>query len=115
MPVYGFMSGSAFSVAANAVSTNQLAGQLYEFLQVRSLVRYRASASAAGLNTTLLCVPRPGPVVNDQAISQANRWPILPDDLVTQFPASAGSRLVLTFRNTTVGVLTVNWIVETIG
>ena len=115
MPVYGFMSGAALSVGANSVSTNQLAGQLYEFLQVRSLVRFRAAGSAAGLNTTLIGVPRPGPVVNDQPISQANRWPVLPDDLVTQFPGSAGTRLVLTFRNTTGGALTVNWIVETIG
>lgn len=104
--MYGIMTDSALSVAANAVSANIYAGKLYEFLTRPSIIRIRASASAVGLNFTLLV----GGVayMNDQAISQSNRWPVLPDDLVGQFPGAAGARLIGTYRNTTGGALTVN-------
>lgn len=100
------MSDSALSVAANAVSANIYAGKLYEFLTRPSIIRIRASAAAAGLNFTLLV----GGVayINDQPISTSNRWPVLPDDLVGQFPGAAGARLIGTYRNTTGGAVTVN-------
>jgi hypothetical protein len=108
--MFGYMSDSALSVAANAVSTNVYAGKLYEFPPRPSIVRVRLSGSAAGLNATLLVGGVS--IVNDQAISQSNRWPILPDDLLIQVPVRAGSRLVLTFRNTTAGALTFNHVTE---
>lgn len=99
------MTGQAVSVAANSVSTNQVAGQIYEFLARRSMLVLAACASAAGINVTLLV--NGVALVNDQPISQANRFPILPDDIVTR-EVGVG-RIVLTFRNTTGGALTVNW------
>jgi hypothetical protein len=93
------------SVAANAVSSNQLSGQLYEFLDRPMPVLLAAASSAVGLNCTFIIGGVA--VVNDQPISQANRFPILPDDVVTAVRRAQG-RLVLTFRNTTAGALTVN-------
>lgn len=99
------MTGQATSIAANAVSTNQLAGQLYEFLDRPAKVMLAATSAAAGIFVTLLIGGVA--VVNDQPISQANRFPILPDDIVT---AERGiGRMILTFRNTTGGAIVVNW------
>lgn len=102
------MTGQALSVAANTTSTNQLAGQLYEFLDRPAKVMLAAASSAVGVNVTWLIGGRA--VINDQPISQANRFPVLPDDVVT---AEKGmGRMILTFRNTTGGALTVNWTVD---
>lgn len=103
------MTGQAVSVAANAVSANQLAGQLYEFLNSPTPLLLAATSSAAGINCTLLIGGVA--VINDQPISQANRFPILPDDIVTAVRRGVG-RIVLTFRNTTAGALTCNWSVD---
>lgn len=101
------MTGQAIVVAANATSANVLAGQQYEFLPRTTSILLAAAASAVGINCTLLIGGVT--VVDDQPISQANRFPILPDDAVTQEVARAGSRLILRFRNTTAGALNVNF------
>ncbi len=95
---------SSLSVAANAVSANVLAGELYEFLSAQAQVILSCTASAIGLNVTFLA----GGVtlINDQAISLQNRFPIIPDDIITQEVIPAGARLLLTFRNTTGAALT---------
>jgi len=101
---------NSLSVAANAVSANVLAGQLYEFLPANAQVVLSVAGSAIGLNTTLLA----GGVslINDQAINIANRFPVIPDDIITQEQVPAGARLLLTFRNTTGGALTAFWRVD---
>jgi hypothetical protein len=99
------MTIQGLAVAANSVSTNQLAGQLFEFLDRPTPVLLAATSSAVGVNVTLIIGGVA--IVNDQAISQANRFPILPDDVVTAVRRARG-RLILTFRNTTGGALTVN-------
>lgn len=103
------MQGSV-SVAANSVSTNQLAGQLYEFLPSNAQIVLSCTGSATGLNVTFLA----GGVtlINDQAIGLQNRFPIIPDDIITQEVIPAGARLFLTFRNTTGGALTAFWRVD---
>lgn len=103
------MSGQATAVAANTTTPNQVAGQLYEFLTRRTNLVLSATSSAVGINVTLLIGSVA--VVNDQPISQANRFPILPDDIVTKLKNAAG-RIVLTFRNTTGGALTCNWALD---
>lgn len=110
--MFGVMTDSALSVAANAVSANIYAGKLYEFLSRPSIIRVRISAAAAGLNFTFVV----GGItyVNDQAISSSNRWPVLPDDMIGQFPGAAGARLIGTYRNTTGGAITVNDVTEVI-
>lgn len=98
------------SVGANAVSPNVLAGELYEFLSAQAQVILACTGSAIGLNVTLLA----GGVtlINDQAISLQNRFPIIPDDILTQEVIPGGARLLLTFRNTTGAALTAFWRID---
>lgn len=103
------MTGQNISVAANATTANQVAGQLFEFLSNPSKVRLAAAAAAVGINVTLLIGSRA--IVNDQPISQANRFPIIPDDIVTAVRNATG-RIVLTFRNTTAGAIVINWTLD---
>lgn len=103
------MQGSV-SVAANDVSANVLAGELYEFLPSAAQVVVSGTGSATGLNISLLA----GGValINDQAIGLQNRFPIIPDDIITQETIPGGARLLLKFRNTTAGALTAFWRVD---
>ena len=101
---------SSVSVAANAVSANVLAGELYEFLPANAAVVVSVAGAATGLNCTFLA----GGVtlVNDQAINLQNRFPIIPDDILTQEQIPAGARLLLTFRNTTGAAIVAFWRVD---
>ena len=96
------------SVGANAVSTNVLAGQLYEFVGNGAQVTLSCTGSATGLRSTLIANI---PVMNDQAINLQNRFPLIPDDIIFQGRVRA-CRLVLTARNTTAGALTFFWRVD---
>jgi len=97
------------SVAANAVSTNQLAGLLHEFLSARARVSVSATGSATGLRCSFLVMSVS--LVQDQAIGLQNRFPLIPDDLLTS-EAVPGGRMILTFRNSTAGALTAFWRVD---
>lgn len=101
------MSGQV-SVGANAVSANQLSGLLYEFLDRPANVLLAAAAAAVGINCTFLIGGVA--VVQDQAISRANRYPILPDDAVTE--EQGIGRQILQFRNTTGAAIVVDWTVD---
>jgi hypothetical protein len=103
------MQGSV-AVLANSVSVNQLAGLLYEFLPSNANVVLSCTGSATGLNVTFLA----GGVslINDQAMGLQNRFPLIPDDIITQEGVPGGARLLLTFRNTTAGTLTAFWRVD---
>lgn len=98
------------SVAANTVVENVLAGKLHEFLPGRSIVRIMAAGSAAGLRVSALIGGES--VVQDQEISAANRFPIFPDDIVTEAAGLPGDRLTVSVRNTTAGALTSNITVD---
>ena len=100
------MQGSVV-VLANSVSPNVLAGEQFEFLAQNAQVTFLCTGSAIGLNTSLLA----GGVtlINDQEIGLQNRFPIVPDDILTSEIVPAGARLLATFRNTTVGTLTAFW------
>lgn len=100
----------SISVAANAKSANVLAGQQYEFLPGHANVVLSVAGSAAGLRVSLLA----GGVtlIDDQAINIANRFPVIPDDVISQEIIPGGARLLLTFRNTTGGALTAFWRVD---
>jgi hypothetical protein len=98
----------SLSVAANSVSANVLSGQLYEFVGPGTNVTVSVTGSATGLRTTFICGI---PIINDQAINLQNRFPLIPDDIITSGPVQGG-RMVLTARNTTVGALTFFWRVD---
>jgi len=104
------MSGT-LSVAANSTSANVLAGLQHEFLARPAAVRLAGTSSATGINATFTIGGRV--VVDDMYISLANRFPILPDDIITDGAGGLpGERMVLRFRNTTAGALTVIWAVD---
>jgi hypothetical protein len=96
------------SVPANAVISNVLAGQLYEFVPNGTQVVLALTGSATGLRSTLIANI---PVMNDQAINLQNRFPIIPDDIIYSGRVRA-CRLVLTARNTTAGALTFFWRID---
>lgn len=92
------------SVAANAVVANALSGKLFEFVTRPSIVRLYATASAVGLNMTLLVGGVA--VISDQEVNAQNRMPLIPDDFVVEAVAPAGTRLLLSYRNTTGAAIT---------
>src|SRR5262245_2821635 len=96
------------SVAANSVSANVLSGQLYEFVDMGTIVTLSATGSATGLRCSFTCAI---PLVLDQAIGLQNRFPLVPDDLLHSGQV-LGVRMVLTARNTTAGALTFFWRVD---
>jgi len=98
----------SLSVAANAVSANVLAGQLYEFVPGGINVTVSCTGSATGLRTSFICGI---PLINDQAINLQNRFPLIPDDIIHN-GAVPGGRMVLTARNSTAGALTFFWRVD---
>lgn len=97
------------SVPANSVTTNQLAGELYEFVPEDSAVRLLASAAAVGLRSTFNVGGMV--LINDAAVAQSNRFPVQPDDLLIEVGAMANERLFLTFRNATGAAIIVNALV----
>ena len=107
MPV---IAGQAVSIAANSVSLNLLAGELFEFPPRPSAITLLAVAAALGVLCTLSIG---GTVVaNDVPISRANRFPISPDDIVASEGALQGERLFLTFRNSTGAAILIDFQVK---
>ena len=100
----------SIAVAANGVTLNQLAGQLYEFVEEGTEVTLSCIGGATGLRATFICGV---PLVNDQAIRfrAAADFPIIPDDVLLN-NAVPGGRMVLTFRNPTAGAITAFWRVD---
>lgn len=94
------------SVAANATSTNRLAGKIAEFLAEASIVRLFVAAAAVGIFCTLMVGD--SVLVDDQEVSGANRFPLKPDDLVDEGAGFANDRLLLRFRNSTGAAIVVN-------
>lgn len=95
------------SIAADSTSANLLAGDINEFLGRNAVVSLFCTGSAVGLRAQLLIGA--AVVVDDQAISDANRFPITPDDFLSRGGGTPGDRLTLRFRNTTAGALTSEW------
>lgn len=98
------------SVAANSVSANVLAGQLYEFLEPGTPVTLSVIAAATGIRVTYICGV---PLINDQAnrFRAAADFPLIPDDILLN-NAVPGGRQVLTFRNTTGAAIVTQWRID---
>jgi len=97
------------SVAANSTSTNRVAGMTHEFLDRPAQVVLAAAAAAVGMTCSFLIAGTA--IVDDQSVSQANRFPIVPDDIVAAEPLPGG-RIILRFRNTTAGAIIVHWLID---
>lgn len=92
------------SVAANSVSGNVLTGKVGSTLSRPSVVRLYATASAVGLLVTFLVGSET--FVQDQEISAANRYPVIPDDFVVDAVGGPGEEIFVELRNSTGGALT---------
>lgn len=103
------MQEGNLSVAANSTSTNRVAGLTHEFLDGPASIVLAAAAAAVGLTTSLLIAGTS--MVDDQSVSQANRFPIVPDDIVCGENV-AGGRIILRFRNTTGAAIIVHWLID---
>lgn len=92
------------SVGANAKVDNVLTGKVYEVLGFDAVVEFGLTASAVGLNATV--ISGTDVLQDDQEVSAANRLPIYPDDFVLNDVTAAGERLVVSLRNTTAAAIT---------
>lgn len=104
-------SGSAVVAANGGTTGNVLSGSVLEIIRSRAQVKVYAAASAAGLTASMSSGPE---IVLEggSAVSQANRFPVIPDDLLCSDVAMPNDRLNLTFTNPTAGALTVYWTVD---
>lgn len=103
------MQEGNLSVAANSTSTNRVAGLTHEFLDRPAQVILAAAAAAVGLNVSMLIAGVA--LVDDQSVSQANRFPVIPDEIVAS-ETVGGGRIILRFRNTTGGAIIANWLID---
>jgi len=103
------MQEGNLSVAANSTSTNRVAGLTHEFLDRPATLILAAAAAAVGVNCSLLVAGVA--LVDDQAVSQANRFPLIPDDIVASEEVEGG-RILLRFRNTTGAAVIVHWLID---
>lgn len=88
------------SVAANSTVANVLTGKLYEFLDGDSLVDVAVVAAATGVLGTVIIGTRT--ILNGEAVSEANRFPVVPDDnILMAEPGLGGERLTVGVENTT--------------
>jgi hypothetical protein len=94
-------------VLANTTSVNLLTGDINEFLGRNSVISLFCTGSAIGLRAQLLIGK--DVAIDDQAISDANRFPITPDDFLARGGGFQGDRLTLKFHNITGGDLTAEW------
>ncbi len=97
-------------VAANGLSANVLAGELFEILPANAVVELLVSGSAAGLRALFSI----GGVqmLEEAVVNATNRTPVVPDDLLTTEGGLAGARLSLRYRNSTAGALTARTLVK---
>jgi len=98
------------SIAANTTSTNRLTGNLNEFLGSMSVVALYCAAAAAAVRVQLLIGAET--IIDDEEVSDINRFPQTPEDFLARGGGFPGDRLILRFRNTTGGALVVKWRLE---
>lgn len=98
------------SIAANTTSTNRLTGNLNEFLGAVSIVGLYVAAAAAGIRAQLLIGAES--IIDDEEVSDINRFPQTPEDFLARGAGFQGDRLILRYRNTTGGALVVKWRLE---
>jgi hypothetical protein len=99
----------SISIPANS-NTNVLAGKRFENLLNDSLLNVYQTGSAAGLRATLFAGN--DSLMEEGAVSSANRIPQKDDLVLEGAPAYAGSKLQLTVANTTGGALTYFYRIE---
>lgn len=98
------------SVAANAATDNVLDGKPEVYLSSASALTILVSAAASGLRATVLIGDTV--VVQDQEVSDTNRYPFLPDDFLAEMGGAPGDLVYVSFRNTTGAAIVVTTVVQ---
>lgn len=109
------VNATALSVAANAVSSEQVSSSTYQFIPFTGTAYLACRGSATGLNVQLAAAGQT--LCNDQAIpytGTAGAISVIDHEMVS-FPVEEGSRVELKFRNTTGGALTVDYVLMLIA
>lgn len=103
------VSATGTSLVLNSKSTDQLSGTDIQFMPFDGIVSLWARGSADGMNLTLTLGA--DVAVNDQELPYFGTTGGLSqeDHLIESVRVAAGSKLALSFRNTTGGTLTVDW------
>jgi hypothetical protein len=101
------------AAAANATSPNVLAGLLHELTQYkRAALRLACVAAAFGAQVTLTIDSRVA--IQSQAVSFANRYPVIGQDDAANEVAYRGQRVFLTFTNTTGATINIDWLLDVV-
>lgn len=98
------------TIALNARSLNVLAGEQFEFLGDNTIVTLSASAAAVGIAADMNIGGVA--VLANAVVPDTNRFPVKPDDTMESIGGTAGSRLFLTYLNTTGAPINVNTLVN---
>lgn len=104
------VNANALSVSANTTSSEQVQTSTYQFVPFTGTARIAARGSATGLNIQLAAAGQT--LCNNQAIPYTGTAGAISliDHEIVSFPVEEGSRIELRFANTTVGTLTVDYI-----
>jgi len=86
------------NLAASTKTANILAGDINEFIAQRSMVTIYAISSATGVRMTVLASS--DVVVDDKEILPIGTSLLVPDHMIDSFAVGAGTRLLLTLRET---------------
>lgn len=101
------------SVAANAVSANVLAGSPFEFVGQPSLIKLACTQQGAAPTDITADMNIGGEsLVQGGNVSDRAAFPTFRDDLFLEAGASQAERLFLTFANTTVAALNVDFLLD---
>lgn len=97
-------------VAANSSIENIITGSQFEYAPMNMQINVALVGSAAGL----VCDVTTGSdvVAENFACSAFNRFPLIPDDFITQDVVRQGERIKVRVRNTTAGALTLFWAMQ---
>lgn len=87
------------STAAGAVTTNVLAGSVYEYLPYNAQIEFGICGDAAGEGRVTV-LSGSDTVLEESPVSRQARFPVYPDDFSLVDVARAGERLVIRHRNT---------------
>jgi len=93
------------SVAANATVDNVLSGKEYEFMPFDGMVEFGIVAAATGIQASV--ISGTDVLTRNSPISEANRFPVYPDDFALNDTVGAGERLIVSLLNTTAGAIVV--------
>lgn len=100
------------SIAADTLSTNIIAGEANEFLAGPSVVKVYARSAAVGLR--LIFQVGNEVFSQDQEIGATAGFPTRPQDFFVQGVGGPGERIILQLRNTTVGAIIGQILIEVV-